>query len=168
MSRPDAAVDSQRFREAMARFASGVTVVTTIDEDAKVPVGFTASAFSSLSLDPPLVLVCLARSADCYPAFATAGSMAVSILRVDQQDVALRFATRGADKFGPTALVHGEVTGLPLIRDALAHVECELWDRFDGGDHVILVGKVLLARVADGEPLLHFNRRFGRFLPLEE
>ncbi len=168
MSRLDAQVDSQRFREAMARFASGVTVVTTKDAESGVPVGFTASAFTSLSLDPPLVLVCLARSADCYPAFAKAEAMAVSILAAGQQDVALRFATRGADKFGPTAVVSGDLTGLPLIADALAHVECAIWDRFDGGDHVILVGKVLSARAADAEPLLHFNRRFGRFLPFAE
>jgi flavin reductase ActVB len=155
------AVDPADFRAAMSQFASGVTVVTTHDATGK-PWGFTASAFSSLSLNPPLILVCLDRGADCCDAFESASTMAVSILAAGQDSIGMRFATRGADKFsGDTA--PGRTTGLPVIDGALAHVECEIDARLDGGDHVILVGKVVTASVAEKAPLLHYNRAFGVF-----
>lgn len=157
-------VESTAFRNAMAQFASGVTVVTTRDVDG-VPWGFTASAFSSLSLDPPLVLVCLEKKADSHPAFERADQFAVSILAEHQGDTALRFATRGADKFGGLDMVEGEATGLPLVPDAMVHLECRIHDRLPGGDHTILIGEVLTARIEDKPPLLHYNRRFGAFQP---
>ena len=158
------AVESTAFRNAMARFASGVTVVTTVDASG-VPFGFTASAFSSLSLEPPLVLVCLEKRADSHPAFEQATQFAVSFLTEGQEDIAMRFATRGSDKFGGFETVAGEVTGLPLIPGALVHLECRLHDRLPGGDHTIIVGEVLTARSNEGAPLLHYNRQFGRFQP---
>lgn len=158
----ETAVDPVDFRNAMSQFASGVTVVTTRDAEGK-PWGFTASAFSSLSLDPPLLLVCLERKADSFAAFEVAKHMSVSILATGQDDVAMRFATRGADKFGPTPTTDGEASGSPLIDGALAQVECAIQERLDGGDHIILVGKVLRARTADTQPLLHYNRKFGVF-----
>jgi len=157
-------VDGAAFREAMARFASGVTVVTAQSPRDGRLAGFTASAFSSLSLDPPLVLVCLDRRADSFETFAQAEVMAISVLAYGQQELAMRFATKGIDKFAGQPLETGEATGLPLVRGALAHVECTMHDRLDGGDHVILVGRVLRVAVREGEPLVHFNRRFGRFL----
>lgn len=159
-------VDSLDFRNAMSRFASGVTVVTTHDADAR-PVAFTASAFSSLSLDPPLVLVCLDRKADSYPAFEAAGHFTISILAAHQSDHGMRFATKSADKFAGVETEQGKVTGIPLIPEALVHLECRTHQRLDGGDHVIIVGEVLRAQSNDQEPLLHFNRRFGRFQPHE-
>jgi flavin reductase ActVB len=159
-----AAVDSVDFRNALARFASGVTVVTTIDAAGR-QTGFTASAFSSLSLSPPLVLVCLEKRADCYPAFMSCTSFAVSVLAAGQTDLALRFAERDIDKFAGTPASPGEATGMPLIDGALAHLECRVYNRVDGGDHAIIVGEVLRAAGAGGDPLLHFNRRFGRFVP---
>jgi flavin reductase ActVB len=156
-------VDSADFRAAMSQFASGVTIVTTEDGSGK-PFGFTASAFSSLSLNPPLILVCLDRKADCFDAFAAASRMAVSILAAGQDAIGMRFATRGADKFsGDTE--PGRLTGLPLVTGALAHVECAIDAKLDGGDHVILVGKVAAASVRDVQPLLHYNRKFGVFQP---
>lgn len=160
---PDTIVEAVDFRNAMARFASGVTVVTTVDA-AGQPAGFTASAFSSLSLDPPLILVCLEKRADSYPAFQAASRFAVSILAAGQADIAMRFATKGIDKFEGAPLVRGEATGLPLITGALAHLECRTYDLPDGGDHTIIIGEVLRAVSTDREPLLHFNRRFGRFV----
>ncbi|GBD22916.1 p-hydroxyphenylacetate 3-hydroxylase, reductase component [bacterium HR29] len=157
-------VDAAAFREAMARFASGVTVVTARSARDGRLAGFTASAFSSLSLDPPLVLVCLDRRADSYRVFSEAEAMAVSVLAHGQHDLALHFASKGIDKFSGRALERGEATGLPLIPGALAHIECAMHDRLEGGDHVILVGRVLRAAVGEGEPLVHYNRAFGRFV----
>jgi flavin reductase ActVB len=160
-----AVVDSMTFRNAMARFASGVTVVTTRDE-AGAPWAFTASAFSSLSLDPPLVLVCLEKRAESHPAFMSAESFAVSILADSQGDTAWRFAKRGTDKFAGIEMESGAHTGLPLVPDALVQLECRMHERLDGGDHTILVGEVLDARLNEGAaPLLHYNRQFGRFDP---
>lgn len=152
------------FRDAMSRFASGVTIVTTRDRS-DVDWGFTASAFSSLSLDPPLILVCLDRKADSFPAFAAAQSFAVSILAEGQSEIAQRFATRGADKFSPGGLVAGPATSLPLVAGALAQLECRMHAQLDGGDHIILVGAVLNAAVTDARPLVHYSRQFGGFRP---
>jgi flavin reductase ActVB len=155
-------VEPAAFREAMARFASGVTVVATRDRDGK-PVAFTASAFSSLSLEPPLILVCLDKRADCFPAFQQADHVTVSILAADQAELARRFAAKGTDKFADVAVEPGALTGLPLVLGAAVQLECRMYQRLEGGDHIILVGEVLGARSTDREPLLHFNRQFGRF-----
>jgi flavin reductase ActVB len=151
------------FRNAMARFASGVTVVTTRNSDGAF-VGFTASAFSSLSLEPPLLLVCLQKDADCYRAFMESGEFAVSILAHGQDKIARRFATKAIDKWAGTPSRPGEIAGLPLMSDAAAHCECRIRERVDGGDHTILIGEVLRAEVSDAEPLVHYNRQFGRFV----
>jgi flavin reductase ActVB len=158
------ALDPLAFRDAMARFASGVTVVSTSDVEGR-NVGFTASSFSSLSLDPPLLLVCLQKDADCYAAFMQAGHFAVSILALGQEEIARRFATKAIDKLQDTPMQAAPMTGLPVIEGASAWTECVLRERVDGGDHTILIGEVVHAESADAEPLLHFNRQFGRFLP---
>jgi flavin reductase ActVB len=158
-------VDQMAFRNAMAQFASGVTIVATREEDGN-PKGFTASAFSSLSLDPPLILVCLDRKADSHPAFERAEHFTVSILAEDQAQAALRFAKSGSDKFGGFEVEQGSITGMPVIPDALVHLECRMHDRLRGGDHTILVGEVLFAHTDDARrPLIHHNRRFGAFQP---
>lgn len=159
----EAALDTLEFRNAMARFASGVTIVTTRTSGGEA-VGFTASAFSSLSLEPPLLLVCLQKDADCYDAFMENDTFAVSILAEGQGDIALRFATKAIDKLAGTPAVDGALTGLPLITGAAATCECEMFERYDGGDHTILVGRVIAAISTDTPPLLHFNRSFGVFI----
>jgi flavin reductase ActVB len=159
----DTVVEQADFRQAMSQFPSGVTIVTT--REGGTAAGFTASAFSSLSLNPPLVLVCLQKDADCYEAFSRAQAMSISILAVGQSEIAMRFATRGADKFGPGGLSDGELTGNPLVDGATVRMECQIVGRPDGGDHTILVGKVLCASTADIEPLIHYNRKFGRHAP---
>ena len=158
-----AGLDPTDFREAMARFASGVTVVTTRDKGGSA-VGFTASAFSSLSLDPPLLLVCLQKDADCYAAFMEADQFGVSVLSQGQSPIALRFATKGIDKWGGTPSEPGSATAIPVIAGAVARLECRIHSRADGGDHTILIGEVLTAEANGNEPLLHFNRSFGRFV----
>ncbi len=159
----NAALDPTDFRDAMARFASGVTVVTALDSCGK-DVGFTASALSSLSLDPPLLLVCLQKDADCYAAFMEAEQFGVSILAQGQSAIAMRFATKAIDKWDGTPSVPGSATGIPLIDGASASLECGVHSRADGGDHTILIGEVLSADTSGSEPLLHFNRAFGRFV----
>jgi flavin reductase ActVB len=151
------------FRNAMARFASGVTIVTTKNRGGQ-PLGFTASAFSSLSLSPPLLLVCLQKDADSYDSFMEAEHFAVSILAHGQDYIARRFATKAIDKWQDTPTVPGDKTRLPLIDGASAQTECLMLDRVDGGDHTILIGEVISAASTDAEPLLHFNRQFGRFV----
>ncbi len=157
-------LDDRAFRNAMAQFASGVTVVTTRDGNGRFQ-GFTASAFCSLSLDPPLVLVCLEKRAHCYEAFVHTSHIAISVLASGQLDLAWHFATKQEDKFERIAIEPGPVTGLPLIPGATVHLECEMHDRLDGGDHTILIARVLRAESTDQPPLVHFNRRFGDFAP---
>jgi flavin reductase ActVB len=155
-------VDGAVFREALARFASGVTVVTARGPQG-APVGFTATAFSALSLDPPLILVCLSRSASTYPAFLEATHFAVNVLAAGQGEADLRFAARGTDRFAGAEVEAGPATGLPLLPGAAVHLECRTYRRVEAGDHVILLGEVLRAVRTDADPLVHFNRRFGRF-----
>lgn len=154
-----AAEHTEAFRDAMARFASGVTIVTTTDGAGR-SWGFTASSFCSLSLQPPLVLVCLDRSADCYPVFRARPRFLVNILSTRHRELALHFATKGGDKFAAQPFVGHAGDGLPALPDAVATVTCRLRDCHDGGDHVILVGEVDSADVADGEPLVHAGRGF--------
>jgi flavin reductase (DIM6/NTAB) family NADH-FMN oxidoreductase RutF len=161
---PGMTVDALDFRNALARFASGVTIVTAKDSNGK-PAGFTASAFSSLSLDPPLVLVCLEKKAQSYDTFAATEHVAVSILAAGQGDIAWQFARKDIDKFESVPVETGEVTSLPLIRAATAHLEGRVYERLDGGDHTIIIIEVLRARTEDVPPLLHFNRQMGRFTP---
>ena len=159
-------VEQIAFRNAMACFASGVTVVTTRDAGGTL-WGFTASAFSSLSLEPPLVLVCLDKRAESHATFERAEHFAISVLAESQQEIAMRFATRGRDKFGGFDVVEGPETGLPLVPGAMVHLECRMFDRLPGGDHTILLGEVLSASNWDVPPLLHYNRQFGRFVAMD-
>jgi flavin reductase ActVB len=157
-------VEKSAFRAAMASFATGVTIVTTVDPGSGRDVGLTASAFSSLSLDPPLLLVCLDRGADSHGAFAAATTMAISILAEEQVDIAMRFAKSGAEKFtGGTSA--GRITSAQLVDGAVAHLECVIQELLPGGDHSIVIGRVLSAEVAaEPWPMIHFNRQFGRCL----
>lgn len=157
-----ASVKPEAFRAALAQFPSGVTITTTLDDSGQ-PWGFTASAFCSLSLDPPLLLVCLQTNADCYDAFRSAEKFAASILSARQSEIALRFATKGLNKFDGLATEPGPATGAPLITGACSSLECVAYDRYDGGDHDILIGRVVRAAHRNEEPLLYYDRRFGRF-----
>lgn len=150
---------AEELRQALRRFASGVTIVTTADEQGEWR-GFTASAFCSLSLEPPLVLVCQARTSTSHDAFMRCERFLVNILGSQHEDLALRFASSGGDKFAGTAFEPSRRTGLPILPDALAVLGCDVRDRHDGGDHVIYVGSVYSCRVRDGAPMLHFDSRF--------
>ncbi|HXV92077.1 MAG TPA: flavin reductase family protein [Pseudonocardia sp.] len=141
----------------MARFATGVTVLTAGGEHSH---GMTANAFTSLSLDPPLVLCCVARTASMHDRIAGAGAFAVNILAADQRQLARYFADkqrpRGAAQFEPVAHRPGPHTGAPVLDGALAWVECRLARTHDGGDHSIFVGEVLASGRGPGTRALSF------------
>ncbi|MCG0067081.1 flavin reductase family protein [Streptomyces tricolor] len=152
------------FKEVMSHWASGVTVVTTAGPTGR-PHGFTASSFTVVSLDPPTVLVCLDRAADCAPAFAAAEWLAVHILGAGQRDMAGRFARKSPDKFAGLATEPGR-SGTPLLPDAVATLECRTVRRLPVGDHLVLFAEVHDARTAGEEepagdrPLLYHRRAF--------
>jgi flavin reductase (DIM6/NTAB) family NADH-FMN oxidoreductase RutF len=147
-------IDDAHFRLAMSHFASGVTIVTT-SHDGKL-FGMTVASFASLSLHPPLVLVCIERSVKTHDAIAAAGKFGVSILSGAQADISSKFASRNEDKFGGVELVPGEMD-VPLIAGALTAIECRVYDQLPGGDHSIFIGEVLKIHTTEGDPLLYFR-----------
>lgn len=147
------------FREVFARYPAGVVIVTTRDADG-IARGFTASSFTSVSARPPLVLACLNLTAECYPVFAVATKFAISILRPHHQELAERFAKRGAEKFVEGSFVNGS-DGLPIVKDALATLICRKEADYPGGDHIILVGEVTGTVLGEpGHGMVHYQRRF--------
>jgi flavin reductase (DIM6/NTAB) family NADH-FMN oxidoreductase RutF len=136
--------DTALLRRAFGSFATGVIVVTVGGGD---PHGMTANSFTSVSLDPPLLLLCVARDAIMHGCLQRAAGFGVSVLAADQADVARHFADRrrplGRAQFDPVDWLAGPLTGAPLMIDALAHFECELWRTYDGGDHTIYLGRLL-------------------------
>ncbi|HEY2325373.1 MAG TPA: flavin reductase family protein [Thermoanaerobaculia bacterium] len=147
-------VDDAQFKLAMSHFASGVTVVTT--EQDGTPFGMTVAAFSSLSLHPPLVLVCIEKSVRTHEAIAAAGKFGVSILSGTQADVSNRFASRTEDKFSGIQ-THSGTTGVPLIDGAITTLECTVTEQLAGGDHSIFVGEVVAIETAEGVPLVYYR-----------
>jgi len=150
----------QRFKEAMSSFPSGATIVTTADETGRW-WGFTASAFCSVSLAPPLVLTCLANSAQCFPAFAGAERWVIHFVHAGHTDLAQLFATRGADKFGDGGF-QADDDGLPVLADASVILHCSAYAKTDGGDHTILVGRVDKTHIGPEVPSVYFRRGFHR------
>jgi flavin reductase (DIM6/NTAB) family NADH-FMN oxidoreductase RutF len=148
------------FREALSHFASGVVVVATRGPDG--PTGFTASAFTSLSLEPPLVLVCIGKKASAYDAVVNAELVGISVLHAGQRWIAERFAQHGVDRFAGVPLVTG--VAAPLIDGALAQLDCGRHALHDAGDHTIFVGAVRHAWTNPGRPLVHYARAFGAFV----
>ncbi|MDP9361438.1 MAG: flavin reductase family protein [Acidobacteriota bacterium] len=146
--------DDARFRLAMSHFASGVTVVTTEHEGR--PFGMTVASFTSLSLHPPLVLVCIETSVKTHEAIIAAGKFGVSILGSEQSEISSKFASRSDDKFTGIDVVRGALD-VPLIAGALTSIECRLLEQLPGGDHTIFVGEVVDVQTREGDPLLYFR-----------
>jgi flavin reductase (DIM6/NTAB) family NADH-FMN oxidoreductase RutF len=161
------AVDSTLFREAMSRFASGVTVVTT--RRGQERFGLTASSFVSVSVDPPLVLVCVARALLAHAVIEETRAFAVNILGVHQLEAGLRFAglkPEFPDRFEGFEWTTG-ASGSPLLKDSIASLDCRLHATHPGGDHTIFVGEVLQALISRAEaPLLYHRRLWHRPDPL--
>lgn len=153
--------DQRTLRDALGCFATGVTVVTCLDSGGR-PVGLTANSFTSVSLEPPLLLVCVAKLAASAPALTEAANFAVNVLQTGQQPASIRFSTRDEDRFGTTPWSCGE-GGAPILKDSLGVFECERFAVYDGGDHHILVGRVVKASFDAGlDPLLYFRGRYRR------
>lgn len=151
-------MDAATFRSALSRFASGVTILT-IHADG-TDLGMTATAFSSVSIDPPLVLACVARNASMAPGLERVSHLAVHLLGADQAELSRRFAATESERF--VGLTVGRGAGnVPLLPGALARMQCRIIERHPGGDHVILVAEVLEVDVHDGEPLVYFRGRYG-------
>jgi flavin reductase (DIM6/NTAB) family NADH-FMN oxidoreductase RutF len=149
-------VDQLEFRRVMGHFATGVTVITTHDGKGRF-AGLTANAVSSVSLTPPLVLVCVDKTSETYSFFGQSRVFAINVLTQKQETLSRRFAKSGGEKFEGVGYRQG-LTGAPLLEGALAHLECELRYDFDAGDHSIFVGQAVeIAANDDGEPLLYFR-----------
>jgi flavin reductase ActVB len=157
----------QNFRDALSAFPSGVTIVSTTDEAGR-HWGFTASSFSSVSMDPPLVLVCIANTADSHAAFVTAQRYAINILSQDQKDIAMHFARKGVDKFGPHQFRYGtgDKPHPPMLPGSMASLVCVARDVHEAGDHTVLIGEIQEVELCEATPLVYYNRGF-RSLELE-
>lgn len=151
-------IDEKSFRQAMGAFATGVTIMTCRDENAR-PVGMTVNSFTSLSLEPPLVLWCVSRNIFPTKAFSTTGHFAVHVLHRGQETLSNHFAVDREEKFA--GIEHGSGIGdLPILDDYLAVYQCRVHDRVDAGDHFILIGELLDFEIRDGEPLLFHHGRY--------
>jgi flavin reductase (DIM6/NTAB) family NADH-FMN oxidoreductase RutF len=166
------AMEVRSFRRVMGSLAAGVTVVTTRDGEGQ-PRGLTATAVCLVSLEPPLLLVCIDRTAECHEAFLTAESFAVHLLREGQEALSRRFARKDSQKFEGISHRQGTI-GAPILADVLACVECQVHARYPGGDHTIFVGEAVHSIVAPpaeaGTPLVYFRgcyAHLGDRLPRE-
>jgi flavin reductase (DIM6/NTAB) family NADH-FMN oxidoreductase RutF len=159
---PREPIERHLFLRVMGSFASGVTIVTVADKDGN-PHGFTASAVSSLSMEPRMLLVCVNEHSATLDIIREAGAFAVNILSADQQEVAQQFATRTVDRFSGLRWRPGTVTESPIIDGSLAYAECTLADTCKGGDHVVVMGEIVAADAHEAEPLLYFRGRYGTY-----
>ena len=153
-------IDSRELRRILGHFATGVTVITTRDP-AGEPFGLTANAFTSLSLDPPLILICVDKSAQCYSCFAGANAFTVNFLGEDQEEISRRFATKGADKFAGLNWREGS-NGAAVLDGAIGYLECKITQSYEGGDHTIIIGEVLAGTASGDRPLLFFKGKYQR------
>ncbi|WP_412543687.1 flavin reductase family protein [Longispora sp. K20-0274] len=159
---PLLAADKKQLRSAFGSFATGVTVVTVGGD---TPHGMTANSFTTVSLAPPLLAVCVGREAVMHGVLADTGTFAISVLASHQESVARYFADKsrpqGKEQFDFVDWLPGRHTGAPLIVGALAHFECDLWRSYDGGDHTIFLGSLLsMDRPADEDALVFLNGKF--------
>lgn len=157
-------IDAKQFRAALGGFATGVTVVTTLDRDGE-PFGVTANSFNSVSLNPPLVLWSLAKTAQSIEAFSGSGHFAVHILGANQEPLSNHFSKSGGDKFSSIEWKNG-VLGAPLFAECTSRFECRTLHQYEGGDHIIFVGEVVSFDHQDhGEPLLFHRGTYAGLTP---
>lgn len=148
-------LDKSEFRRLLGHFATGVTIITTFDS-AKRPFGMTANAVTSLSLVPPLMLVCVDKGADCYACFEGSKVFTVNVLAESQEALSRRFATKGIEKFEGVGYRLGQ-NGCAILEDAVAHMECHVTQTIDGGDHTIYLGEVEAGDATEVAPLLFYR-----------
>ena len=154
--------DGREFRDALGQFATGVVIATGCLDG--TPAGFAAQSFVSLSLDPPLVALCPAKTSTSWPKLRESGHFCINVLSDGQQDVSDLFAQTGIDKFADLAWQPGQ-TGSPVLAGVLAYIDCELADELDAGDHTIAIGRVRDLGVLEeqGAPLLFWRGAYGSF-----
>jgi 3-hydroxy-9,10-secoandrosta-1,3,5(10)-triene-9,17-dione monooxygenase reductase component len=148
-------VDPNRFRQLLSRFATGVTVVTALDPAGR-PAGMTASALASVSLEPPLILVCVGKQAAFHAAMSAARHFAVNVLAADQEHLSRQFAAIEGDHFAGVTYRPG-ANGVPLLEGAVAHLLCEVTERHEAGDHTVFFGLVAGGETFERVPLLYFK-----------
>ena len=159
------AADPGLLRQALGRFATGVTVITTRTSDGKYE-GLTANSFSAVSLDPPLVLWSLRLSSPSLASFKASGHFVVNVLSAAQNEVSRHFATPRHDKFEDVHFSAG-LAGCPMLDDSLAIFECRTETMIEGGDHMIFIGRVVQAHYREGEPLIFAAGKYGTHAPLD-
>jgi flavin reductase (DIM6/NTAB) family NADH-FMN oxidoreductase RutF len=152
-------IDPLEFRRTLGCFATGVTVITVLDTDGK-PRGLTANAFTSLSLDPPQILVCIDHRADTFPVISQATAFAVNVLAEEQREISQRFAGKGENKFEGIAY-HPGANGAPILEGALAVIECQVEQKHESGDHTVFIGAVQRVEHGPGKPLLFFRGNYA-------
>jgi flavin reductase (DIM6/NTAB) family NADH-FMN oxidoreductase RutF len=155
---PLSRIEKQQFRRICGKFASGITVVTVQDASGAAH-GMTANSFTSVSLVPPLVLVCVDRNAIILEHFHISAHFGINILSASQRQLSDQFAGRGYDRFEGVAWYAGQ-TGVPLLPDVLATLECSRWKVVTAGDHDLVIGEVLHANCQDGDPLVFYSSQY--------
>jgi flavin reductase (DIM6/NTAB) family NADH-FMN oxidoreductase RutF len=148
-------IEKNELRRVMGHFATGVTVITTINKDGQL-FGLTANAFTSVSLEPPLLLISVDKKAESYPAFEESRVFTVNILAENQEALSRRFAVSGGNKFEGVAY-HVGANRAPILEGVLAFIECTLWAGYEGGDHTIYLGEIQQAEIHEERPLLFFR-----------
>jgi flavin reductase ActVB len=159
-------ISGELYKQIGSAAAGAVSVVAAYDRNSDAVVGLTASSFVTLSFDPPLVMFAIQHDTGSYTSMVSSRAFGVSLLRDSQAEVASLFATKGPEKTGKTRFEEGRTLHVPLVPDALAHVECLTNQIFISGDHAIVVGLVEEARTFQGRPLLYFGKQYGTFCPL--
>lgn len=155
--------DTGALRDALGTFATGVTIVTAVMPTGE-PIGFTANSFTSVSLDPPLILVCIAKSAAGYNAFTSTGAFCVNVLAHHQRDLSGTFARRGVDKFEDVSW-HQADTGSPILSGSAGYFDCETYQVVEAGDHAILIGRVVGFDANDDAPLCYHRGKYAGLEP---
>ena len=148
-------IERNELRRVMGHFATGVTIITTVSKDG-VPFGLTANAFTSVSLDPPLLLISVDKKAESFPHFEESKAFTVNILGDEQESLSRKFAVSGGDKFQGVAYRMG-ANGVPILEGTLAYLECKLYAVYDGGDHTLFLGEIEQAETREVKPLIFYR-----------
>lgn len=158
-------MDASEFRRVMGHFATGVTVVTTVQPDGR-PCGLTANAVCSVSLEPRLVLVCVERGADTHDCIRGSGAFAISVLEQDGgETLSRRFATYEVENKFDGVAYRAERTGAPILEASIAWIDCRVVQEIAAGDHTIFLGEVVAGDAREGSPLVYYRGGYGRFVP---
>jgi flavin reductase (DIM6/NTAB) family NADH-FMN oxidoreductase RutF len=156
-------IDKNELRRVMGHFATGVSIITTVAKDGQL-FGLTANALTSVSLVPPLLLICVDKSAESYPHFGESKLFTVNVLSADQEDLSRRFATKGENKFHGVSYRIG-ANGAPILNNVLAYMECRIVATYEGGDHTIYLGEIEEASSLEGQPLLFYRGGYRSIAP---